>query len=286
MRELKGKVAVVTGAASGIGRALATRFGQEGMKIVLADVEEGPLLEVREEFTRAGVEAIAMAVDVAQWEQVEALARRTLEAFQGVHLVCNNAGVAPGGPCWEVPLADWQWVLGVNLWGVIHGIRAFVPRLVAQREGHVINTASIAGLITAPGMGAYCATKHAVVALSECLHHDLTLMGLGGADGVGVSVVCPAWVKTRIADSERNRPASSPPPAAEARAPQALMIEGLVRQAIAGGIAPEEVAEQALRAVVDGRFWVLTHPKTLKAVERRLQGVLAGTPPPFDTSAM
>lgn len=283
MREFKGKVAVVTGAASGIGRAMANRLGREGMKVVLADVEEAPLLEAREALTRSGVETIAMTVDVAQWEQVDALARRSVEAFGAVHVVCNNAGVAAGGgPCWEVPLVDWQWVVGVNLWGVVHGIRAFVPRLVAQGEGHVVNTASIAGLLSAPGMGAYCATKHAVVAASECLHHDLALMGVAG---VKVSVVCPAWVKTRIADSNRNRPASSRPPPAQAT-PQMAMIEGLVRQAVAAGIAPEEVAEQTFRAIVEERFWVLTHPKTSKAVERRLRGVLAGTPPEFDPGAM
>jgi len=282
MRDLKGKVAVVTGAASGIGRAMAERFGREGMKLVLGDVEEKALIDTRDAFLKAGVEAIAMTVDVSKPDQVEGLAKRTFEKFGAAHVVCNNAGIGTGGFTWELSQADWEWVLGVNLWGVIHGIRAFVPRMLSQGEGHVVNTASIAGLLSAPGMAPYCASKHAVVAISECLHHDLNLVA-GGK--VKVSVVCPAWVRTRIADSERNRPASAPRPPA-ASAPQAVMMEGLVRQAIAGGIPPEEVAEQVLQAVLADRFWVLTHPKTKRAVEKRMQGILEGRAPEFDPTQM
>lgn len=282
MRDLKGKVAVVTGAASGIGRAMAERFAREGMKLVLADVEERPLAEAREAIARAGVEATAVRADVSKWEDVEGLAKRAFETYGGAHVLCSNAGVGAGGVCWEMPAADWQWVLGVNLWSVIHGIRAFVPRMIAQGEGHVVNTASIAGLLSAPGMGAYCATKHAVVALSECLHHDLMITGNGSK--VHVSVLCPAWVKTNIADAARNRPASAPAP--KQPSPQDQMMEGLVRAAIAGGIPPAEVAEQVLQAIVQEKFWILTHPKTKKAVERRLRGVVEGTLPEFDPSAM
>ncbi len=282
MRDLKGKVAVVTGAASGIGRAMAERFGREGMKLVLADVEEKALIDTRDAFLKAGVEAIAMTVDVSKPDQVERLAKRTFEKFGAAHVVCNNAGIGTGGFTWELSQPDWEWVLGVNLWGVIHGIRAFVPRMLSQGEGHVVNTASIAGLLSAPGMAAYCASKHAVVAISECLHHDLNLVA-GGK--VKVSVVCPAWVRTRIADSERNRPASAPRPPA-ASAPQAVLLEGLMRQAIAGGIPPEEVADQVLQAVLEDRFWVLTHPKTKRAVEKRMQGILEGRAPEFDPSQM
>jgi NAD(P)-dependent dehydrogenase (short-subunit alcohol dehydrogenase family) len=174
-------------------------------------------------------------------------------------------------------------VLGVNLWGVIHGIRAFVPRMLAQGEGHVVNTASIAGLLSAPGMGPYCASKHGVVAISECLHHDLTLAA-GGK--VKVSVVCPAWVKTNIADSERNRPSAFPRAAGSGQSPAEQMMDGMVRQAIAGGIPPEEVAEQVLQAVLAERFWVLTHPKTKRAVEKRMQGILEGKSPEFDPTQM
>jgi NAD(P)-dependent dehydrogenase (short-subunit alcohol dehydrogenase family) len=282
MRELKGKIAVVTGAASGIGRAMAERFAREGMKVVLADVEEKPLAEVREAIQRGGAEAIAVRTDVSKWEDVDALARRTFEAFGAAHVVCNNAGVGAGGLSWELAEGDWQWVFGVNLWGVVHGVRAFVPRMIAQGEGHVVNTASIAGLISAPGMGPYCATKQAVVAISECLHHDLTVAA-GGK--VKVSVVCPAWVKTNIAESHRNRPASLPRGEVTDRSPQREMMEGMVRSAVASGIPPEVVAEKVLRAVVEERFWVLTHPKTKGAVEKRMRGILGDALPEFDPLA-
>jgi NAD(P)-dependent dehydrogenase (short-subunit alcohol dehydrogenase family) len=283
MRELRNKVAVVTGAASGIGRAMAERFARAGMKLVLADVEEKPLADARDALTRAGTDTIAVLTDVSKWDQVEALARRTFEKFGTAHVVCNNAGIGAGGMTWEVPLADWEWTLGVNLWGVVHGIRAFVPKMIAQGEGHVVNTASIAGLISAPSMGPYCASKHAVVAISECLHHDLQVAAAGAK--VKVSVVCPAWVKTNIADAERNRPAALKRPTAP-RSQQDQMLEGLVRNAIAGGIPPQDVAEQVLQAIVEERFWVLTHPETKKTVERRMRGIVEGKLPEFDPTAM
>jgi len=279
MRELKGKVAVVTGAASGIGRAMAERFAREGMKVVLADVEEKPLGEARDALARSGAEAVAVRTDVSKQDQIEALARRTFEVYGAAHVLCNNAGVGAGGLCWETSVADWEWVVGVNLWSVIYGIRAFVPKMIAQGEGHVVNTASVAGLISAPAMGPYCATKHAVVAISECLHHDLTVTG---AAGVKVSVLCPAWVKTNIADSHRNRPASAPKRDAKDVKPQEQMMEQMVRAAVAGGLEPGEVAEQVLQAVVEGRFWILTHPKTKKPIEARMRGILDGVAPQFD----
>jgi NAD(P)-dependent dehydrogenase (short-subunit alcohol dehydrogenase family) len=282
MRQLRGKVAVVTGAASGIGRAMAERFAREGMKVVLADVQEKPLAEARDAMARAGAEVLAVPTDVSKWEQVDALANRTFETYGAAHVLCSNAGVGVGGFAWEMSGADWDWVVGVNQWSVVHGIRAFVPRMIAQGEGHVVNTASMAGLVTAPGMSVYCATKHAVVAISECLHLDLALTG--NASKVKVSVLCPAWVKTNIADAERNRPASSPPPTAPS--PQAQMMAGMVRAAIAGGIPAEEVAEQVLQAIVEERFWVLTHPVTKKAVEKRMRGIVEGKAPEFDPSAM
>ncbi len=279
MRDLAGKVAVVTGAASGIGRAMAERFAREGMKVVLADVEEKALVETQEALARSGAEAIAVRTDVSRWEEVEELARRTFAAFGTAHVICNNAGVSVGGPAWQPTEADWSWILGVNLWGVVHGIRAFVPRLVSQGEGHVVNTASIAGLISAPGMGPYCATKHAVVALSECLFHDLQLATEGK---VKVSVLCPAWVNTKIADSDRNRPQSAPRRTDREMSPQEQAIEGLVRSAVANGIPPEVVAEKVYRAIVEGRFWILTHKKTKAGVERRMRGVLDDTDPALD----
>jgi NAD(P)-dependent dehydrogenase (short-subunit alcohol dehydrogenase family) len=283
MRDLRGKVAVVTGGASGIGRAMAARFAREGMRIVIADVEEKALSETRATLAGAGVDVLGVRTDVSKWEDVEALARRTYEAFGAAHIVCNNAGIGSGGLTWELSLADWQWTLGVNLWGVIHGLRAFVPRLIAQGEGHVVNTASIAGMITAPGMSPYCASKHAVVAISECLQHDLALAA-GGK--VKVSVVCPAWVKTNIADSERNRPESLPQRESKERSPQQEMMQQMVRAAIAGGIPPEEVADAVLRAVQEERFYVLTHEDTKKSVERRMRGILEGKLAEFDPSRM
>jgi NAD(P)-dependent dehydrogenase (short-subunit alcohol dehydrogenase family) len=280
MRDLKGKVAVVTGGASGIGRAMAERFAREGMKIVLADVEAAPLAQARDEIGRGGVEAIAVQTDVSKWEQVEQLAKRTFDAFGTAHIVCNNAGIgASGAPAWETSLADWQWTLNVNLWGVIHGVRAFVPRMVEQGEGHVVNTASIAGLVTVPGMAPYCVTKEGVVALSECLHHDLTVRGV---TKVRVSVLCPAWVKTKISDSERNRPASLPRAERAAPTDQEQVIEGAVRAAVAAGIPPEVVADKVLQAIVEERFWILTHSKTKKMIERRMRGILDETIPEFD----
>ena len=202
MKELKGKVAAVTGAASGLGRAMALAFAAEGMDLALADVDEvEPVLGAG----RGAGERRAR--HHAQGRRLERAAGRglrdqTLTRLGGVHVVCNNAGVSPLGAVWENSAADWQWILGVNLWGVIHGVRAFAPRLIAQDEGHIVNTASVAGLISPPGSGAYNVTKHAVVALSESLHHDLRERD----SQVGVSVLCPAYVPTGIVDSERNRP--------------------------------------------------------------------------------
>jgi NAD(P)-dependent dehydrogenase (short-subunit alcohol dehydrogenase family) len=279
MRDLKGKVAVVTGAASGIGRAMADRFAREGMKIVLADIEADPLAKARDEIARDGTEVIAVRTDVSRWEEVDALAKRTFDAFGTAHIVCNNAGVAAGGgPSWQLSHADWEWTLGVNLWGVIHGIRAFVPRLVEQGEGHIVNTASIAGLVPVPGMAPYCVTKSAVVAMSECLHHDL---GVNAGGKVKVSVLCPAWVKTQIAASERNRPASTRGPRALGSARE-LAVASAVRAAVAAGIPAEVVAEKVLHAITHERFWIVTHSKTKAMIEKRMRGILDDTNPAFD----
>ena len=206
MKTFRDRVAVVTGGASGIGRALAERFAADGMKVVLADVEEEPLAATAREMTAAGANVLAVRTDVAKAADVEALAERAWSAYGAVHVLCNNAGVGGGGLSWECSLAEWEWVLGVNLWGVIHGVRTFVPRMLAGGdEGHVVNTASVAGLSTAPGMGSYNVSKFGVVALSEVMHHELTLLGAK----LRVSVLCPAWVNTRIADADRNRPAEA-----------------------------------------------------------------------------
>jgi NAD(P)-dependent dehydrogenase (short-subunit alcohol dehydrogenase family) len=279
VKNLKGKVAVVTGAASGIGRAMAERFAREGMKVVLADVDEKLLGEVCDAIAKSGAEAIAICTDVSSAEQVDALARRTFDAHGAAHIICNNAGVGPNGLIWEVPLADWNWIVSVNLMGVVHGIRAFVPRMIEQGEGHIVNTASIAGLLSVPRSGAYCATKHAVVAMSECLHHDLALAA-GGK--VKVSVICPAFVKTRIWDVNRNRPTSAH---GGVRTRQDETFEAMTRAAVDAGISPEVVAENVLQAVVADKFWVLTHPKTKKLVEKRMTGILEDLAPVFEFRA-
>jgi NAD(P)-dependent dehydrogenase (short-subunit alcohol dehydrogenase family) len=205
MREFTGKVAVITGAASGIGRGLAQRCVEEGMRVVLADIEAPALAQAEAELRGAGATVLAVPTDVAQARAVEALAERTMQTFGAVHLLCNNAGVGAGGSIWESSLDDWEWVLGVNLWGVIHGVRSFVPLMLAQDTAcHVVNTASIAGLLSYHPSASYQVTKHAAVALSEHLYHSLAERQAK----IGVSVLCPGWVRTRILESARNRPAA------------------------------------------------------------------------------
>src|ERR1051325_4326893 len=203
MREFTGKVAVVTGAASGIGRGLAEACAREGMKVVLADVDESALSQAERELKDAGALVLSVRTDGSRAVDVEALARRTLDAFGAAHLLFNNAGVGAGTTVWESTLEDWQWVLGVNLWGVIHGVRTFVPVMLKQAdECHIVNTASMAGLTSGPALGVYKVTKHGVVSLSETLCCELAAM----KSKIGVSVLCPAGVNTRVMDSERNRP--------------------------------------------------------------------------------
>jgi NAD(P)-dependent dehydrogenase (short-subunit alcohol dehydrogenase family) len=266
MKMLEGRVAAVTGAASGLGRAMALAFAGEGMHAALADVDEPGLNDTLDEVQSRGVRAFAMRVDVSRYQEVESFCSKAIAQFGATHVVCNNAGVSPLGAVWENTLADWQWILGVNLWGVIHGVRAFVPRLLAQGEGHVVNTASVAGLISPPGMGAYNVTKHAVVALSESLYHDLRLRG----SPVGVSVLCPAYVPTGIADSERNRPRELLNPG---RNPS--KEEALLKKAVASGkLSADDVARAVVAAVKEERFYVLTHPRIKGAIRARMEDLL------------
>jgi len=270
MQGLRGNIAAVTGAASGLGRAMALAFAREGMHLALADVDERNLAETEQSVRALGARTLAMRVDVSRAAEVDAFAARTVDALGGVHVVCNNAGVSPVGAAWENSVADWEWTLGVNLWGVIHGVRAFVPRFIAQNAGHVVNTASVAGLISVPGMAVYNVTKHAVVTLSETLHHDLRREG----SKVGVSVLCPAFVPTGIADSGRNRPAAlANPPEAQSEAQRAT--EAMVRKAVASGkISAAQVAEAVLEAIRTERFYVLTHERIKPAIRARLEDVL------------
>jgi NAD(P)-dependent dehydrogenase (short-subunit alcohol dehydrogenase family) len=268
-----GRVAVVTGAASGIGFGLSERFASEGMRVVMADIEEPALAEAAEVLIGRGGEVLPVPTDVSRPEQVDALRDRALETFGAVHVLCNNAGVAGlGRPLWDLTPGEWAWVLGVNLWGVINGIRSFLPALREQDAAHVVNTASVAGLV-AGILGPYSVTKHGVVALSEALYFQLLQHGAG----VGVSVLCPGWVKTRIVDSDRNRPAELGPPAE--LEPTQTAVREVGRQRVESGIEPAEVAAHVVDAIRSGRFYVLTHPEMNDAIRRRAEEVLAGGPP-------
>lgn len=263
MSELGGKVAAVTGAASGLGRAMALAFASEGMAVALADVDEAGLTLTRDQVDALGAKALSMRVDVSKGEELDALARRCVTELGGIHLVCNNAGVSVSGAAWENSEAEWQWLLGVNLWGVVNGVRAFAPRLIEQDEGHIVNTASVAGLISPPGMGAYSVSKHAVVALSESLHHDLAERG----SRVGVSVLCPAYVPTAIADSR------FPGPVVKSR--ERLAKEAGLRKAVAAGkLSADDVARAVVAAVKQNRFYILTHPAIKGAVRARMEDVM------------
>jgi NAD(P)-dependent dehydrogenase (short-subunit alcohol dehydrogenase family) len=276
MRELEGRVAVITGGASGIGLAVARSFAAERMRVVIGDVEQ-PALETAVAALRdGGADVIGVPTDVSDQDQVEELACTAQREFGAIHIACNNAGVGAGGLSWDTPLETWQWVLGVNLWGVIHGIRSFVPRIIEQDAGHVVNTASVAGLVAAPFMGPYNASKHAVVALSETLHHELALL----APHVKVSVLCPAWVNTHINESERNRPAHL---AVDTNEDQSVMRAAL-GDLLANGLQPYAVAQRVLDAVVTERFWVLTHDDEdawMEAVHGRARSITEGTNPTF-----
>jgi NAD(P)-dependent dehydrogenase (short-subunit alcohol dehydrogenase family) len=270
---LKGKVAAVTGAASGLGRAMALAFAREGMHVALADVAD--LSDTASAVEAKGVRALSMKVDVSKEAEVEAFAASIEKHLGNAYLVCNNAGVSPLGAAWENSVADWQWILGVNLWGVIHGVRAFTPRLIAQGEGHIVNTASVAGIISPPGSSAYNVTKHAVVALSESLYHDLRERG----SKIGVSVLCPAYVPTGIADSERSRPKDLAN-LNETKSAQRKAREAMLRKAVTSGrLSADDVARAVVDAVKTGRFYILTHPRIKGAIRARMEDILEDRPP-------
>lgn len=276
MKTFAGRVAVITGGASGLGRALAFRLAREGVRLVLADVDERALQATRDELAAGGAAALGMRCDVSRGEDVERLAERALAEFGAVHIVCNNAGVAPLGLVWENSVADWQWALGVNLWGVIHGVRVFTPILLRQGdEGHVVNVASVAGLIAPPGMGVYNVTKHGVVALSETLYHDLAVQQAR----VKCSVVCPAFFPSGIHESERSRPAELK--SDRAKSAIDLELDAMLRKATTSGrLSAEDIAERVFEAVRDERFYVLTHPRINASIERRMRAILDGAAPP------
>ncbi len=265
-------VAVITGAASGIGRGLAERFVKEGMRVVLADIEEEPLFRLRDDLQAKGASILAVKTDVSNAQDVENLATQTIDAFGAVHILCNNAGVVCSRPIWEHTIADWEWVLGVNLWGVVHGIRSFVPRILSQEtECHIVNTASILGLVRGPGEGIYKTSKHAVVALSETLADELKQIG----SQIQVHVLCPGWVQTDLLNSGRNRPDSLQD--SETEGNQHQSTDGSLRDAHAemqAGISPAEVAEYVINAIQDNTFYIHTHPEHKTWIQARMDGIL------------
>jgi NAD(P)-dependent dehydrogenase (short-subunit alcohol dehydrogenase family) len=277
---LQGKTAVITGGASGLGLACAKLAAQHGMQVMLADVQADALAQAQQAVQTAGTRVLTHVVDVADASQMEAFAARVADEMGAPHWVFNNAGVASGGLIWEHSLADWQWLMGVNVWGVVHGVRLFTPMMLAAAKrdphwrGHIVNTASMAGLVTMPNMGVYNVSKHAVVSLTETLYQDLQLV----TTQVSASVLCPYFVPTGIDRSERNRPAhwQGEAPTASQRISQAMSEKAVA----SGKVSAEEVAHKVLEAIQTDRFYIYSHPKALEAVTLRMQAMVAGENPP------
>jgi NAD(P)-dependent dehydrogenase (short-subunit alcohol dehydrogenase family) len=276
MDSFSGKTAVVTGAASGIGFALAERFASEGMKVVLADIEEAALDSALERIKASGADAIGVATDVSKAADVAALAERARSEFGGVHVACNNAGVFAGGVLWEESLADYQWLMDVNIWGVIHGIRTFVPIMLEQdTECHLVNTASMAGLCAMPFAGIYHMTKHAVLALSESLYHELEM----SSDKVKVSVLCPELIKTGIGSCERNRPEEYSKPGDIVESDARQLVFDSINEGMQDGTDPSVMADRVLAAIRSGTFYVLSEDGWRDTANQRLDDIRAGTNP-------
>lgn len=288
MKDFKGKTAVITGAASGIGLALAKRCAEEGMNVVLADIEKQVLADTEGEMKAGGVSVLAVLTDVSKAGDVKALANKALEAFGAVHLLFNNAGVGAGFTAWNTTEADWEWVLGANLWGVIHGVRVFVPVMLNQdTECHIVNTASIAGLMSGPGEASYKVTKHGVVALSETLYHELRYIG----SKIVVSVFCPWFVNTRIMTSERNRPSqllNDPALQLEWEAnPTYQMIWKVLDDGVKAGMSPQQAADCVFNGIKGNKFYIYTDENITKSlVQLRMEDILQGRNPSDPTSLL
>ena len=275
MKNFDTKVAVITGGASGLGREFAIKAAGLGMKLVLADVQQDVLEKTKADLEAQGAEVLAMLCDVRKGEQVQALADATMARYGAVHLLFNNAGVGSGGLIWENSEADWEWVLGVNVWGVVHGVRIFTKLMLERAktdpafEGHIVNTASMAGLLNAPTMGVYNVSKHAVVSLSETLYHDLQLVEAP----IGASVLCPYFVPTGISMSHRNRPDDvkmTGGPTASQMAAQAMTVKAVE----SGKVSAADVAEITFKAIADGQFYIYSHPQALGNVTERMEDIV------------
>lgn len=280
MEDFAGKTAVLTGAGSGFGLECARIAARRGMRLVLVDVQQDALERAAAELQAQGAEVLARRVDVSSADEMQVLADMVQQRFGAPHFVFNNAGVASGGLIWENTLADWQWVLGVNLWGVVHGVRLFTPMMLTAARadpawrGHIVNTASMAGLLTPPNMGVYNVSKHAVVALTETLYQDLHLV----TDQIGASVLCPYFVPTGITHSERNRPENQ---RGAAPTPSQRIGQAMTDKAVASGkVSAAEVAAKVFDAVANGAFYIYSHPRALGNVESRMQAIVQGHNPP------
>lgn len=277
MKDVVGKVAVVTGAASGIGRGITETFAGAGMKVVMADVEQPALEAASRELIASGADVHPVVTDVSKSDQMERLARETLKKYGAVHVLCNNAGIGGvrGGASWESTLDDWTWIIGVNVMGVVHGHRAFLPIMIRQgSEGHIVNTSSLAGLL--PGLGTlYAMTKAAVVSISESTYFELQHL----APKISVSVVCPAWVDTNILNSHRNRPAELSDTRSGPRGPMNEVFAQWLEQQLKEGLSPRTVGARVLEAIREQRFYVLTHPEWTPLIENRMQRMFAGDNP-------
>lgn len=275
MKNFQDKVVVITGGASGLGREFATTAAALGMKLVLADVQQDALDKARAELEAQGADVLAMTCDVRKGEQIQALADATMAKFGAVHLLFNNAGVGSGGLIWENTEADWEWVLGVNVWGVIHGVRVFTKLMLEcaakdpAYEGHIVNTASMAGLLNAPTMGVYNVSKHAVVSLSETLYHDLQLVEAP----IGASVLCPYFVPTGISQSHRNRPADVAM-TANVTASQKVAQAMTVKAVESGKVSAADVSQMTFDAIRDGQFYIYSHPGALGGVADRMDEIV------------
>jgi NAD(P)-dependent dehydrogenase (short-subunit alcohol dehydrogenase family) len=279
LADLKGKTAVLTGAGSGFGLECARIGAARGMNLVLVDVQQDALDRAEAELTAAGAQVLARRVDVSDAAQMEALAQAVQQRFGAPHFVFNNAGVGAGGLVWENSVADWEWVLGVNLWGVVHGVRLFVPMMLAAAQadpayrGHVVNTASMAGLLAPPNMGIYNVSKHAVVSLTETLYQDLRLV----TSQISASVLCPYFVPTGIHQSERNRPASE---AADHATQSQRVGQAMIDKAVAAGkVSAVDVAQLVFNALAADQFYIFSHPQALGAVQTRLEDIMQSRNP-------
>jgi NAD(P)-dependent dehydrogenase (short-subunit alcohol dehydrogenase family) len=275
MKEFKDKVAVVTGAASGIGRGLAGQCAKEGMKVVVADVEEARLKETEKALKDSGVDVLAVRTDVSKFKDIEALAQKTLDAFGGVHLLFNNAGVQAESssrkPPWEYTLADWEWVMGVNLWGVIHGIKVFVPIMLDQKvDCHIVNTSSMAGLITEPQLVIYATTKAGVIKISEALYLQLQQRNAK----LGVSVLCPAFVTSDLGNAARNRPQELQNPEEIQQEPEQPSLLKKIQKGNWKTMTPEQCAELVFKSIREGTFYILTDTLIDKLMKQRIDNIL------------